>query len=113
MTKEEVETLISERYQSLPPKLKLAARHVLDSPKDIAIQSMRSVAADAKLQPAAMLRLARELGFDSYEAFRALYVTWLSSGETTFAATGEDGVKNMAILDAAFKSWKSGNREQL
>ncbi len=86
MTKEEVETLISERYQSLPPKLKLAARHVLDAPKDIAIQSMRSVAADAKLQPAAMLRLARELGFDSYEAFRALYVSWLSSSEMTFVA---------------------------
>ena len=45
MTKEEVEKLISERYQSLPPKLKVAARHVLDAPKDIAIQSMRSVAA--------------------------------------------------------------------
>ena len=86
MTKEGVEKLISERYQSLPPKLKLAARHVLDSPKDIAIQSMRSVAADAKLQPAAMLRLARELGFDSYESFRALYVGWLSAGETTFVA---------------------------
>src|ERR1700721_4013149 len=86
VTKEEVEKLISERYPSLPPKLKLAARHVLDSPKDIAIQSMRSVAADAKLQPAAMLRLARELGFDSYEAFRALYVSWLSSSEMTFVA---------------------------
>src|SRR5271155_2919380 len=86
MTKEEVEKLISERYRSLPPKLKVAARHVLDAPKDVALQSMRSVAADAKLQPAAMLRLARELGFDSYESFRALYVDWLSSRETTFVA---------------------------
>ena len=86
VNKEEVEKLISERYQSLPPKLKVAARHVLDAPKDIAIRSMRSVAADAKLQPAAMLRLARELGFDSYESFRALYVNWLSSSETTFVA---------------------------
>ena len=86
MTKEEVEKLISERYQSLPPKLKVAARHVLDAPKDIAIQSMRSVAADAKLQPATMLRFARELGFDSYESFRALYVSWLSSSEMTFVA---------------------------
>jgi DNA-binding MurR/RpiR family transcriptional regulator len=86
VTKEEVEKLISERYQSLPPKLKVAARHVLDAPKDIAIQSMRSVAADAKLQPAAMLRFARELGFDSYESFRALYVNWLSSSEMTFVA---------------------------
>jgi DNA-binding MurR/RpiR family transcriptional regulator len=86
VTKEEVEKLISERYQSLPPKLKVAARHVLDAPKDIAIQSMRSVAADAKLQPATMLRFARELGFDSYESFRALYVSWLSSNEMTFVA---------------------------
>jgi DNA-binding MurR/RpiR family transcriptional regulator len=86
VTKEEVEKLISERYQSLPPKLKVAARHVLDAPKDIAIQSMRSVASDAKLQPAAMLRLARELGFDNYESFRALYVNWLSSSDTTFVA---------------------------
>ena len=86
MTKEELEKLISERYRSLPPKLKLAARHVLDSPKDIAIQSMRSVAADAKLQPAAMLRLARELGFDTYEGFRALSVSWLSSSEMTYVA---------------------------
>jgi DNA-binding MurR/RpiR family transcriptional regulator len=86
VTKEEVEKLISERYQSLPPKLRVAARHVLDAPKDIAIQSMRSVAADAKLQPATMLRFARELGFDSYESFRALYVSWLSSSEMTFVA---------------------------
>jgi DNA-binding MurR/RpiR family transcriptional regulator len=86
MTKEDVEKLISERYQSLPPKLKVAARYVLDSPKEVAIQSMRSVAAHAKLQPAAMLRLARELGFDSYESFRALYVRWLSSAGATFAA---------------------------
>jgi DNA-binding MurR/RpiR family transcriptional regulator len=86
MTKGEVEKLISERYQSLPRKLKVAARHVLDVPKDIAIKSMRSVASDAALQPATMLRLARELGFDSYESFRAIYVTWLSSNEMTFVA---------------------------
>jgi DNA-binding MurR/RpiR family transcriptional regulator len=84
MTKAEVEKLITRRYQSLPPKLKIAARYVLDSPKEVAIQSMRTVAGNAKLQPAAMLRLARELGFDSYETFRALYVNWLSVGDTTY-----------------------------
>jgi DNA-binding MurR/RpiR family transcriptional regulator len=86
MTKEALEKLISERYQSLPPKLKIAARYVLDSPQQVAIQSMRSVAANAKLQPAAMLRLARELGFVSYEGFRELYVSWLSAGGATYAA---------------------------
>jgi len=32
-------------------------------------------------------------------------------GEGAFAATGEDGVRNMAALDAAFRSWKTGQRE--
>jgi len=86
MTKSEVEALITERYSSLPPKLKDAARHVLKEPKDVAIKSMRTVAADAKLQPAAMLRFARQLGFGSYEKFRAIYVSWLSSNEMTFVA---------------------------
>jgi predicted dehydrogenase len=34
-------------------------------------------------------------------------------GKGEFAATGEDGVRNMAALDAAFRSWKTGQREKL
>ena len=34
-----------------------------------------------------------------------------SHGEGTFAATGEDGVRNMRVLDAAYRSWRSGSRE--
>jgi 1,5-anhydro-D-fructose reductase (1,5-anhydro-D-mannitol-forming) len=33
--------------------------------------------------------------------------------EGTFAASGDDGVKNMQALDAAYKSWHSGLREQV
>jgi len=34
-------------------------------------------------------------------------------GGNAFRATGEDGVHNMRVLDAAFKSWSSGQRETL
>jgi predicted dehydrogenase len=34
-------------------------------------------------------------------------------GGKAFAATGEDAIKNMAALDAAFRSWKTGQRETL
>lgn len=34
-------------------------------------------------------------------------------GKEIFAATGEDGVHNMLALDAAFRSWKTGQRELL
>ncbi len=33
-------------------------------------------------------------------------------GEKTFAATGEDGILNMRALDAAYQSWRTGEREK-
>jgi 1,5-anhydro-D-fructose reductase (1,5-anhydro-D-mannitol-forming) len=33
-------------------------------------------------------------------------------GKGSFAASGEDGVLNMRALDAAYKSWATGFREQ-
>ena len=41
------------------------------------------------------------------EAFAQAYRTG-----SAFAATGEDAVRNMAALDAAFLSWTSGKREK-
>jgi 1,5-anhydro-D-fructose reductase (1,5-anhydro-D-mannitol-forming) len=32
-------------------------------------------------------------------------------GQESFAASGEDGVRNMRALDAAYKSWQTGQRE--
>jgi len=78
MTKEEVEALIEVRFAEMPPKIKLAARYVLDAPKEIALQSMRSAAGNAGLQPASMLRLARDLGFENYETFKSVYIDWLT-----------------------------------
>jgi hypothetical protein len=34
-------------------------------------------------------------------------------GTGSFASTGEDGVQNQQILDAAFRSWHSGCRERI
>jgi predicted dehydrogenase len=34
-------------------------------------------------------------------------------GTGSFASTGEDGVQNQRILDAAFRSWHSGCRERI
>jgi DNA-binding MurR/RpiR family transcriptional regulator len=102
MTQEELQKLVSERYPSLPPKLRIAARYVLDAPKEIAIQSMRSVAAHAKVQPVVMLRLARELGFESYDSFRAVYVTWLSSSQSTFVARARS-LRKRSVNDGQHK----------
>ncbi|PLC53254.1 transcriptional regulator [Pollutimonas nitritireducens] len=85
MDKRTVDKLIEEHYSSLPPTLQRAARFAIDNPKSIALNSMRAVAAEAGLQPSAMHRLARQLGFDGYEALRSVYRDWLAQGAGTFA----------------------------
>lgn len=85
MDKRSVDKQIEEHYPTLPPMLQRAARYVIDNPQEIALHSMRAVAASAGLQASAMHRLARQLGFDGYESMRAVYRDWVTQGAGSFA----------------------------
>ncbi len=61
---------IEAEFPRLSPQLKRAARYVLDSPDDVALSSMRSLAKRADVHPSALVRLAKELGFEGYVALR-------------------------------------------
>ncbi len=64
-----IDRLVAD-YPGLSPQLRQAAKFVLDSPTEVAIKSMRRVAAAAGVAPSTMLRLAKAIDFASYEAFR-------------------------------------------
>jgi predicted dehydrogenase len=49
---------------------------------------------------------------DSYTRMLNAFAEAMHGGKP-FAATGEDAIRNMAALDAAFRSWKTGQRETL
>lgn len=49
---------------------------------------------------------------DSYTRMLNAFAEAMHGGKP-FAATGEDAIRNMAALDAAFRSWKTGQREIL
>jgi len=61
---------LQSSLSSLSPRLRSAARHLLDHPNEIAISSMRQMAEAAEVPPNTLVRLARTLGFDGYEALR-------------------------------------------
>lgn len=61
---------LTAAYPELSPQLRQAAKFVLDTPTEIAIKSMRRVAAEAGVAPSTMLRLAKTIDFASYEIFR-------------------------------------------
>ncbi|MEM1200307.1 MAG: silent information regulator protein Sir2, partial [Pseudomonadota bacterium] len=80
---------LSGNYASLSPQLRLAAKHVMDRPEDVALKSMRAVAADAGVAPSTMVRLAQASGFKSYDAFREPFQDSVRSGGTSFASRTE------------------------
>lgn len=61
---------IEASFSSLSPQLKQAARYVIDNPDDVALYSMRQLAAQADVHPSTMVRLARELGFEGHAQFQ-------------------------------------------
>ncbi|AZY48148.1 MurR/RpiR family transcriptional regulator [Bordetella avium] len=85
MDKRMVDKRIEAQYGELPPALQRAARYAIDNPKSIALQSMRATAAKAGVQASAMHRLARQLGFEGYEALRTVYREWLARSAGSFA----------------------------
>ena len=65
--------MLTHVLPGLSPRMKRAAVLVLDNPGAIAVNSMRAMAAEARVSPPTMLRLAKRLGFDSYEDFRDVF----------------------------------------
>jgi len=66
----ELSEALAEGFPSLSPQLQLAARHVLDRPDDVALMSMRGLAANAGVHPTTMVRLAKRFDFESFNDFR-------------------------------------------
>src|SRR5690348_10793650 len=65
--------LISELQSaiaSMSPRIKVAARYLLDHPSEIALTSMRRLAQSANVPPNTLVRLAQSLGFEGFEEFR-------------------------------------------
>jgi DNA-binding MurR/RpiR family transcriptional regulator len=67
------EVLIAELQSALSwfsPRIKVAARYLLDHPTEIALTSMRQLAQSANVPPNTLVRLAQTLGFEGFEGFR-------------------------------------------
>ena len=73
-------------FDELSPRLKEAARWVIDHPDDVALLSTREQARRAGVTPATMTRLAQRLGLAGYDGVRKLYADACGSGPRVIAA---------------------------
>ena len=61
---------LTRAFPDLPPALQVAARHIIDHPREVGVQSMRALAVKTSVHPNAFIRLARQIGFDGYDEMR-------------------------------------------
>ena len=62
-TADDLRIAILARYDSFSGRLQQVARHVLDHPDDLALETLTVVADNASVQPSAIVRFAKALGF--------------------------------------------------
>ncbi|GGX64044.1 RpiR family transcriptional regulator [Tateyamaria omphalii] len=83
------ETRLSARYSDLSDTLRQAADYLASNPVDVASRTLRSVAAESGVSPAAFSRLARALDYTDFEELREELRTKIGRRVKNFAERAE------------------------
>jgi|BarGraIncu00222A_1022003.scaffolds.fasta_scaffold01396_8 DNA-binding MurR/RpiR family transcriptional regulator len=92
---------ITKAFDSLPPKLGLAARWLIDHSADVALLSMREQARCAGVSAPTMVRLAQTLGFADYAALRRPFQEAIVAGRAGVVGPGRFGSRASALQSAS------------
>ena len=76
--------LLTEEWDALTPEAQKAARYVLENPNDVGVSTVREIAEAAKVKPNTFVRMARQVGFEGYEDFRAPFREAIRKGAVSF-----------------------------
>ncbi|MDJ1017769.1 MAG: MurR/RpiR family transcriptional regulator [Paracoccaceae bacterium] len=75
---------LTEEWDTLTPEAQKAARYVLENPHDVGVSTVRQIAKAASVQPNTFVRMARQVGFEGYEDFRAPFREAIRQGSVSF-----------------------------
>lgn len=62
---------LAGELSELTPEARKAATYVLENPRDVGVSTVREIAQAAHVKPNTVVRMARQVGFEGYEDFRA------------------------------------------
>ncbi|MDX8349263.1 MurR/RpiR family transcriptional regulator [Cognatiyoonia sp. IB215446] len=68
----------------LTPEARKAATYVLENPRDVGVSTVREIADAANVKPNTVVRMARQVGFEGYEDFRAPFREAIRHGAADF-----------------------------
>ena len=75
---------LTEEWDALTPEAQKAARYVLENPTDVGVSTVREIAEAANVKPNTFVRMARQVGFEGYEDFRAPFRQAIRQGSASF-----------------------------
>ncbi|MBY6067658.1 MurR/RpiR family transcriptional regulator [Leisingera aquaemixtae] len=75
---------LTEEWDALTPEAQKAARYVLENPADVGVSTVREIAEAANVKPNTFVRMARQVGFEGYEDFRAPFREAIRQGGVSF-----------------------------
>ncbi|MEQ9491305.1 MAG: MurR/RpiR family transcriptional regulator [Alphaproteobacteria bacterium] len=75
---------LSAEWEALTPETQKAARYILENPQDVGVSTVRQIAEAAKVNPNTFVRMARQVGFEGYEDFRAPFREAIRQGTVSF-----------------------------
>ncbi|KIC38079.1 MurR/RpiR family transcriptional regulator [Leisingera sp. ANG-M7] len=75
---------LTEEWDALTPEAQKAARYVLENPADVGVSTVREIAEAANVKPNTFVRMARQVGFEGYEDFRAPFREAIRRGGVSF-----------------------------
>lgn len=81
--------LLQSEYASMPPQFQIGARYLIDKPSDVPIASMRTIATQAGVQPATLVRLAQSLGYAGWSELKEIFVQSLRQTPMTYTEQAE------------------------
>jgi DNA-binding MurR/RpiR family transcriptional regulator len=75
---------IRARHDDLSPHLQRLARAALEDPNGFALRTIAMIAADAEVQPSALIRFAREFGYRGFSAMQQVFKLRLIEGASPY-----------------------------
>ena len=113
-TSEELRAAILDRYEDLSKRLQQIARYVLDEPNAVALETLAVIGERAGVQPSAIVRFAKAIGFESASQMQKVIRDGLIAGSAVLGYServrqfSEDAAR--ATVDAPPTCWPSSSK---
>lgn len=75
---------LTDELEALTPEARKVATYVLENPQDVGVSTVREIAEAAQVKPNSVVRMARQVGFEGYDDFRAPFREEIRRGNVSF-----------------------------